>query len=140
MTMSRFRLGRLLPLVAAGFLLRALVPVGYMPAAPGTGLLFELCHEGMPAAMMIALAGEGEEHPHHGHHGHHGHDSAAEGSCSIGHLLTLAMIDGVDGIDVAAEPAMQRATWPATESISVARRYSSPPRGPPRSQIPRIST
>ncbi len=139
MTASSSTLRRLLPLVAAGFLLRALVPVGYMPAAPGTGLLFELCHEGMPVAFMIALAGDDDAHAHHGHHGHHGNDSAAEGSCSIGHLLTLAMIDGVDSIDVAAEPAIQQAAWPVTESLSVVRRYSSRPRGPPHSQIPRIS-
>ena len=137
MTASISTLRRLLPLVAAGFLLRALVPVGYMPATLGTGLLFELCHEGMPVEMMIALAGD--EHAHHAHHGHHGNDSAAEGSCSIGHLLTLAMIDGVDSVDVAAEPAARPGTWPFIKSMSVVRRYSSPPRGPPHTQIPRIS-
>ena len=110
-----------------------------MPAAPGTGLLFELCHEGMPVAMMIALAGDDDAHAHHGHHAHHGTDSAAEGSCSIGHLLTLAMIDGVDSIEVAAEPAVQPGMLPVIKSVSVLRRYSSPPRGPPLSQIPRIS-
>ena len=52
-----------------------------MPAAPGSGLLFELCHDGMPAAMMAALKGGGHAHGHHaahaaGHHGSH-HDSSA---------------------------------------------------------------
>ena len=35
--------------------LRALTPDGYMPAAADSGLLFELCPEGMPAEVMQAL-------------------------------------------------------------------------------------
>ncbi len=129
-------LRRLLPLVAVGFLLRALVPVGYMPAAPGTGLLFELCHEGMPAAIMMALAGDEHGHAHHGHHGHDGHHGSAESGCSIGHLLTLAMIDAVDSIELNADPGALPGDSPVIASVSLTRRYASPPRGPPHSQIP----
>ena len=139
MIRTQSMLRRLLPIVAAGFLLRALVPAGYMPAAPGTGLLFELCHEGVPAAVFAVLAGDEPGSAHHGHHGHHGGEAAAEGSCSIGHLLSLAMIDAVDSIEMAAEPAFLPSAPPVADSVSIPRRYSSPPRGPPHSQISRIS-
>lgn len=75
----------------AGVVLRALVPAGYMPATPGKGLLFELCHDGLPAGFMEALGG-------HAHHAGHGGDDdhAAGGDCSIGHILSMAVIDEVD--------------------------------------------
>ena len=70
--------------------LRAFTPDGYMPAAPGSGLLFELCPAGMPAEVMQALAGGG-------HHHHHGDDGDADGAvadsaqCPIGHMLGSAV-------------------------------------------------
>ena len=72
----------LLTVLLAGIVLRAFVPAGYMPAAPGKGLLFELCHDGVPAGFMEALGG----------HGHH----AGGADCSIGHILSMAVIDEVD--------------------------------------------
>ena len=127
---------RALALVTAAFLLRALVPAGYMVAAPGQGLLFELCHEGMPPEIMAAIAG----HEHgHAHHGHHGGDEAANGDCSVGHLLNMAMIDAADRIEIVVVPAVWPADSAAADSISLLRRYSSPPRGPPFSQIPSSS-
>ena len=91
----------LLTVLLAGVVLRAFVPAGYMPAAPGKGLLFELCHDGLPAGFMQALGG----HDHHaGHAGHGGHeDHASAGDCSIGHILSLAFIDAPD----TAQPAIQ---------------------------------
>ena len=35
----------LVTVLLAGVVLRAFIPAGYMPAAPGKGLLFELCHD-----------------------------------------------------------------------------------------------
>ena len=88
----------LVAIMLAGVVLRAFIPAGYMPAAPGKGLLFELCHDGLPAGFMQALGG-------HGHHaGHGGHDDhASGGDCSIGHILSLAFIDASE----TAQPAVQ---------------------------------
>ena len=81
----------LVTVLLAGVVLRAFVPAGYMPAAPGKGLLFELCHDGLPAGFMKALGG----HTHHAGHGGHD-DHAAGGDCGIGHILSMAVIDEVD--------------------------------------------
>jgi len=90
----------LVTVLLAGIVLRAFVPAGYMPAAPGKGLLFELCHDGLPAGFMQALGGHGH---HAGHSAHDEHSSASD--CSIGHILSLAFIDE----DSMAEPAIQPA-------------------------------
>jgi hypothetical protein len=88
----------LLPALLAGVLLRAFIPAGYMPAAPGNGLLFELCHDGLPAAFMVALG----SHDHHASHGNHD-DHVSGGDCSIGHILSLAFIDEVQTVLPAIE-------------------------------------
>ena len=56
--MNGIRHTRLKPLLllSAALLLRAVSPAGYMPAAAGTGLLFEFCPEGIPAGFMQVLA------------------------------------------------------------------------------------
>ncbi|MDJ0711155.1 MAG: hypothetical protein QNJ14_12220 [Woeseiaceae bacterium] len=69
---------------------RALTPLGYMPATVGEGLLYELCPEGMPAEIMHALSGGG----HHHHHG--GESQASAESCPIGHMLASAMAVDLD--------------------------------------------
>ncbi len=91
----------LVTVLLAGIVMRAFIPAGYMPAAPGKGLLFELCHDGLPAGFMQALGG----HSHHeGHGGHEGH--AAVGDCSIGHILSLAFIDEADTTQPAIQPPL----------------------------------
>ena len=68
--------------------LRALTPDGYMPGSAESGLLYELCPDGMPAEIMQSLAGGG----HHHHHG--GSDSASVSGteqCPIGHMLASAV-------------------------------------------------
>ena len=74
--------------------LRAMTPDGYMPGSADSGLLYELCPEGMPAEIMQALAGDGHHHHHHGGHGSNG-DGAASVSgteqCPIGHMLASAV-------------------------------------------------
>jgi hypothetical protein len=76
--------------------LRALTPEGYMPAAQGSGLLFELCPEGMPAEVMQALSGGG----HHHHHGASSSGDATAGTsdCPIGHMLGSAVAHDADGV------------------------------------------
>ena len=90
----------LVTVLLAGFVLRAFVPAGYMPAAPGKGLLFELCHDGMPAGFMEALGGHG----HHSGHGDHDEHSGG-GDCSMGHILSLAFIDEIDAPQAAIPPS-----------------------------------
>ena len=143
--MFRSRLKRitLLPLLLAGVTLRALVPAGYMPAAAGSGLLFELCHERLPAGFMAALAVD-DAHAHHSahhpahhsahHHGSHDqHDEHGEGvgDCSMGHLLLLAAIDTVEP---AGLPEFGWASTPIDRSaaaFSPRRSHATSPRGPP---------
>jgi hypothetical protein len=80
--------------------LRAVTPEGYMPAAQGSGLLFELCPEGVPAEIMQALSGGG----HHHHHGASGDGAAATGDCPIGHMLSSAVTHDADGVrDIAPD-------------------------------------
>jgi hypothetical protein len=70
--------------------LRALAPDGYMPGSANSGLLYELCPEGMPVEIMRALAGDGH---HHHHHGNDDGGTSASGSeqCPIGHMLASAI-------------------------------------------------
>lgn len=60
-----------------------------MPAAAGSGLLYELCPEGVPAEVMQALLGGG----HHHHHGApaSGDSEAGTIECPIGHMLSSAV-------------------------------------------------
>jgi len=67
--------------------LRALTPDGYMPGSVESGLVYELCPEGMPVAIMQALGGD--------HHHHEGGDGSSSVSgteqCPIGHMLASAV-------------------------------------------------
>jgi len=51
-------------LAAAALLLRVAVPVGFMPASLADGWYLELCADGLPTPVVVALFGE-----HHAHHG-----------------------------------------------------------------------
>ena len=83
----------IVPICAAivGFqLLRALIPIGYMPASAGTGLLFELCPDQLPVGVTFANS----EHDHHHHHDES--ESASGDACDIGHMLASAWADSAD--------------------------------------------
>lgn len=43
-------------LLAAALCLKALIPTGYMPAAPDTGLIVALCSGTMPAGSTVTIA------------------------------------------------------------------------------------
>jgi hypothetical protein len=87
MLFARAKLGVSVALLAT-LLLRAAVPDGYMPSAAGSGLLFELCPSGVPAAFMAALSGSSEHKHHDDASSPAGHFDA--GQCPIGHLLSAA--------------------------------------------------
>ena len=76
--------------------LRALTPDGYMPGSSGSGLLFELCPDGMPAVVMAALDGTaGHHHHHHGNTDDSASVTATE-QCPIGHMLASAVAVDVE--------------------------------------------
>lgn len=92
---------RVLLLLLATLLLRVSIPVGYMPAAAGSGLLFELCPEGLPAAVMQALAPR-----YHHHHSSSDEDHASFDAerCPVGHMLSSAIaVDCGQAADVSPE-------------------------------------
>lgn len=64
---------RLLPAILLAFVLRALIPIGFMPAADGT-LSLMICPGGFPAALLPAQKpmrdGMGMPMPQPQHHGH----------------------------------------------------------------------
>jgi hypothetical protein len=76
-------------LLLAALLLRASIPAGYMPAALGSGLLFEFCPSGVPAEFMQALAGSAGHHHHVSAQDQGGHFDAEQ--CPIGHMLSSAV-------------------------------------------------
>ena len=109
--MARFRGNKILVLILACAMLamRAAIPEGYMPAAPGSGLLFELCPSAVPSDVMEILQSRRGVRDH-AHHGHHAQDAVADGaaqhsthdaaSCPIGHLLSPAV-----AVDTGWEPS-----------------------------------
>jgi hypothetical protein len=113
----------------AGLLLRALTPIGYMPAAAGSGFLFELCPDQLPAGVVIYDAGASTHH-------HHGNpddpeQTAEPDQCQIGHLLFSAVaVDEASAPlyatpDVTDQTILPDQTFPY-QAVSV---YQ--PRGPP---------
>ncbi|MDJ0700608.1 MAG: hypothetical protein QNJ07_12190 [Woeseiaceae bacterium] len=127
-------------LVVATLATRATIPEGYMPSAPGTGFLYELCPSAVPAEVMRVLqARRGPSaHAHHGHHGHHAdtsgepadhtvHDGA---QCPIGHLLASAVAIDMSWEADALPPAPEFEAAPVIVRLRSLRTATSS-RGPP---------
>jgi hypothetical protein len=94
---------------------RAATPEGFMPAAPGKGLLFELCPTAVTPGVMAVIRSwqPGGHHMHHGHHGMAGdHGAHDREQCPIGHLLASAA-----AIDT---------TWAAAEIPATAVYFAAP--------------
>ena len=98
-------------LLVAALLLRAVIPAGYMPAAVGSGLWFELCPEGLPAEFAELLTGDTAHH----HHGDADSENAGDDAhqCAVGHMLLSAA--AMDSTSQAAELTLELP--PATTSI-----------------------
>ena len=117
----------LLPLALLMLSLRALTPEGYMVSAAGSGLLFELCPDGVPADVMQALTGK--------HHHHHGGGESTEQApsseqCPIGHMLSTAMAGECEAADIALAQ-QQLSSSPQPISVSQALRTAYLSRAPP---------
>jgi len=108
----------------AALALRAVIPIGYMPGYLGGELLFEMCPDGMPSAMVQALGGE------HHHHGDDESTGASQEQCPTGHMLTSVALSG--SLDVATEPppALIFTDLPRLV-VLVASRVAYQSRGPP---------
>ena len=121
---------KLTAVLLAGVLLRAVIPAGYMPAAPGQGLLLELCPSGLPAGFASMV---GDHAGHTGHHsGHTAHeDDAASGDCSMGHILSLAFIDTAEVPDPDSLPPADIVATVSLAPVTPTRQYAYAPRGPP---------
>jgi len=82
--------------VLAGVVLRALTPLGYMPSTLGSGMLFELCPDQLPAGYVLSDSGSNHQH----HHGKETTDtSTTVDQCQIGHLLFSAIAGDAPQID-----------------------------------------
>lgn len=113
-------------LLLATLLLRAGIPDGYMPAAAGSGLLFELCPAGVPAEFMQALTGS-DHHHHHSDQSEPGYDA---GQCPIGHMLSSAMaFDDLPQFAVIPQPPNLVAAPPRVLVSRTSADYRT--RGPP---------
>jgi len=119
----------LLPLFV-GLALRAATPAGYMPGMPGSGLLFELCPDQLPAGATLAPSQTS------GHHHHHGdstgeEDAPAADQCQIGHLLLSSIaIDSDSSIGVEPLPFVATRISNSTDRPS-RMRVAWRSRGPP---------
>ena len=111
-------------------LLRAIMPMGYMPGSLSDGLPFELCPEGLPASVLAVLKGQER------HHHHLQPDDGAEPQvsvyeqCDFGHLCTPAVTD----FDSSVNSLPPVATAVADNLATVLRlnpRLSYSPRAPP---------
>jgi hypothetical protein len=76
-------------LLAAALCLKALVPTGYMPAAPDTGLIVALCSGSMPAGSTVTIT-----IPKKGSHQDHG-TTTADHPCAFAPLAA-----GMTGADL----------------------------------------
>ena len=129
--MRHLRIHSLRPLLllTAAMLLRGFVPAGYMPAAAGSGFLFEFCPEGVPAGFMQVLSGDTGQSVHQ--HGHdHGDESGDGHHCPIGHMLSsAAAVDDAQAADIVAAPRADVTVTPYYFTIAPRANYE--PRGPP---------
>ncbi|MGB5489483.1 MAG: hypothetical protein WBM76_01525 [Woeseiaceae bacterium] len=112
----------------AGLALRAVTPLGYMPAAFGSGSLFALCPGQLPPGFV--LPGATNDHEHH-HHSTDDTSSSEPDSCQMGHLLSSAAAIGeIDRAETVFLQHADVAEQPATPSPSAARLVIRS-RGPP---------
>lgn len=99
-------------LLLAAMALRAIMPVGYMVGTLGGDLLFEMCPEGMPSAMLHSF---GDEH----HHGGSDDDASALSSelCPMGHLLMPVAFGA--SVSIALEPPHTPAIFDSPRLVAI---------------------
>ncbi len=101
MSPRRHRL--LFTITGTAFLLRLLVPSGYMPASVDSGWPLQLCGNGIPAAVMAHLTGA--HHHHHAHNHAHGGTGSKPEHCDLGGGFAADTVLASMEVDDAAPPA-----------------------------------
>jgi hypothetical protein len=114
----------------AGLLLRALTPLGYMPAAPGSGLLFELCPDQVPPGFVLQDADKSAHHHHNGN-SDDARPSAESDQCQIGHLLFSAVAADPAVTQISDAPAVAEHFIPLIQAVSRLTVSVYQPRAPP---------
>ena len=109
--------------------LRALAPDGYMPGSADSGLLYELCPEGMPVEIMQALAGDNQHHHHHGGDSEAASASSSE-QCPIGHMLAGAAATD-DAVPIAVPRVRIDVEWVRLDVRDATRTVAYSSRAPP---------
>jgi hypothetical protein len=120
-------------LALPALLLRALIPVGFMPVATADGFSIEFCPDAGP--LPAAASAAADPHAHHHHHTEGGPDRSSashHAPCPFAASATLAAAP--EAAAVAAPPALERAPGEADVSArafvpSIVRAQS--PRAPP---------
>lgn len=83
----RTRIGRLVPTLVACLLLRALIPIGYMPGSIPDGEWMMLCPVASAETYELMAS------PGHAHHGARDADAVSVGdACPIGSALALVVV------------------------------------------------
>ncbi len=107
-----------------------------MPGSAGSGHLFVMCHDSVPAAVLEAIAGDSQRahsaHSGHGHalHGGHDHDHST-GPCSVGHLTSQVCLDSTPAVDIAVLAPDLPSIVDPIRRVALAPRYRQTARGPP---------
>ncbi len=116
-------------LALAAFGLRALVPVGFMPAAVGQGWFLQLCPQGMSEAAMAVLLGK--QHHHHHHQTQGKAQSASPVQCELGGGVSVTLT--VIHLALAPHALLQLDRIAPLEGRSRASQWprTTFPRGPP---------
>jgi hypothetical protein len=114
-----------------GFLVNALVPVGYMPAALASGAPVRLCDSVLELPGNDTSSDTGAEHHHHD-----GHEQASEQweHCKFGALSGAAPLAGADEITVPYFNDDYRFPSDGQGLLPVAERRANLVRAPPRFQ------
>jgi hypothetical protein len=73
----------LIRLAFLGFVCRALVPIGLMPAAFDDGGPFKFCHDGAAGELFRVLASRAVDHAAIDHAAHHDHSASAAGRAAL---------------------------------------------------------
>lgn len=127
---SRKIRSRQMSIVLAAVVLRAIIPLGYMPGNLLAGEFMVLCPTGLPAGVSISST-----HDHHGHHDHgDGQDAMvdADRACPIGAALkhVALPVETVEAVPFVAFDVPPQAVPSALHPSRTAAPYQ--PRAPPK--------
>lgn len=114
------------------FLLRSLVPAGFMPAALASGSPIQLCPQGLSPGVIAVLFDHHQQH----HHAHHGHvpDQASQGeefNCPLGLVLNPDVVSSAY-IDFSLEKAPESLEVDPVVLFKTSRLKAFNSRAPPR--------